>query len=206
MRIWWIFLALAVLVMVPFMVWGDSFTQFFSSEGSVQWLKQYGAWAGIALLIGDLFLPVPGTVVMSAMGYVYGPWWGGLYSSLGSVLGGLLAYALCRALGHRAALWLAGEQDLKKAESFFRQGGGWVVVLSRWLPVLPEVVACMAGLTRMPFRVFLIALLCGSLPMGFVFAAVGAAGKETPGFAMALSAALPVVMWLVARKLLRQDK
>ncbi|MCF6314196.1 MAG: VTT domain-containing protein [Verrucomicrobiales bacterium] len=202
MRIWWIFLTLAVLVMLPFLIWGDFFTQFFSSEGSVQWLTQYGAGAGIALLIGDLFLPVPGTVVMSAMGYVYGAWWGGVYSSLGSVLGGLLAYGLCRVMGHRAALFLAGQRDLEKGEHFFREGGVWVVVLSRWLPLLPEVVACMAGLVRMPFRVFLVALICGSVPLGFVFAWVGAAGQDSPALAMAMSAVLPVVMWLVARRVM----
>ena len=201
MRIWWIFLVLALLVMLPFMIWGDAFHDFFSQQGSIEWLQQYGALAGIGLLVSDLFLPVPGTVVMSAMGYVYGPWWGGLYSSTGSVMGGLLAYGLCRGLGHRAAVWLAGEDDLKKGERFFRNGGGWVVVMSRWLPILPEVVACMAGLTRMPFRFFLAALLCGSLPLGFVFAAIGAAGRDSPGLALALSAVIPVIMWLVARRL-----
>ncbi len=206
MRIWWIFLVLALLVMLPFLIWGDAFSQFFSDEGSVEWLRQYGALAGVALLISDLFLPVPGTVVMAAMGYVYGPWWGGLYSAVGSVLGGLLAYGLCRALGHRAALWLAGAKDLEKGERFFRKGGGWVVVLSRWLPLLPEVVACMAGLTRMPFGIFLAALLCGSVPLGFVFAAVGAAGKSSPGLALTLSAVLPVVMWLVASLVRKQRK
>jgi len=203
MRIWLIFLVLALLMTVPFVIWGEDYRQLFSEQGSVEWLRQYGALAGIGLLIADLFLPVPGTVVMSAMGYVYGPWWGGLFSSVGSVLGGLLAYGLCRALGHRAAVWLAGEKDLEKGERFFRNGGGWVVTLSRWLPLLPEVVACMAGLTRMPLRIFLVALLCGSLPLGFVFAAVGAAGKDTPGLALALSAGIPVLMWLVARKVVK---
>lgn len=202
MRIWWIFLVLAVLVLLPFLFWGDAFSQFFSEEGSIEWLQKYGALAGMGLLVSDLFLPIPGTVVMSAMGYVYGPWWGGLFSSLGSVMGGLLAYVMCRSLGHRAAVWLAGEKDLEKGEIFFRKGGAWVVVLSRWLPILPEVVACMAGLTGMPFRIFLAALLCGSLPLGFVFAGVGAAGKGSPELALALSACIPVMMWLVARKII----
>lgn len=200
MRIWWIFLVLAILVMLPFLIWGDVFQQLFSEEGSIEWLHRYGALAGMGLLVSDLLLPVPGTVVMSAMGYVYGPWWGGVFSSVGSISGGLLAYGLCRALGHRAAVWLAGEEDLEKGEQFFRRGGGWVIVLSRWLPLLPEVVACMAGLTRMPFRAFFVALICGCLPLGFVFAAVGAAGKDSPGLALALSAVLPIVMWLVMKK------
>ena len=71
--------------------------------------------------------------------------------------------------------------------------------LSRWLPLAPEVVACMAGLTRMPARGFHLALACGSIPLGFVFAAVGHAGVSRPLLAIALTALLPPALWLVVR-------
>ena len=63
-------------------------------------------------------------------------------------------------------------------------GGGWVVALSRALPILPEVISCTAGLVRMPFRKFTVALACGSAPMGFLFAAIGrAVGDHVAGAA-----------------------
>ena len=113
------------------------------------------------LLAADLFLPLPGTLIMSALGYVYGPVGGGLLATVGSFLGGTLGYGLCRLLGRGAARRLLGEKDLEKGERLFASVGGWIVVLSRWLPLVPEVVSCMAGLTRMPARSFLLALLCG---------------------------------------------
>jgi uncharacterized membrane protein YdjX (TVP38/TMEM64 family) len=62
--------------------------------------------------------------------------------------------------------------------------------------VFPEVIACMAGLARMPPMPFFIALFCGSAPLGFVFAAIGHAGVDHPVLAIALSAGLPPLLWL----------
>src|SRR5690606_15584435 len=138
---------------IPFALWGEAFTAMFSPGGSVAWMRDYDAWAwaaGLLLLVADLFLPVPGTVVMSALGYLYGPVAGGLLAAGGSFCSGALAYGLCRGLGHGAARRLLGARDLARGEALFARVGGWIVVLSRWLPVFPEVVACMAGLTRMP--------------------------------------------------------
>jgi uncharacterized membrane protein YdjX (TVP38/TMEM64 family) len=201
---------LLVLIIGPFCIWGGWFEKMFDLQGAKTWMESLGAWAwlgGIVLLISDLALPVPSTVVMSALGLVYGWFWGGIASAAGAVLAGLVAYALCRKFGHRPALWLAGEEGLAKGEALFRsQRGGWLVALSRWMPVLPEAVACLAGLAKMPFRVFLIALLSGCVPLGFTFAAIGALGVERPGLAIALSALVPVGLYGVAALLLRKPQ
>jgi uncharacterized membrane protein YdjX (TVP38/TMEM64 family) len=138
---------------------------------------------------------------MSALGFVYGPWWGGTLAAGGSWLAGLLAYGLCRALGPRIAVRLVGARDLERGQRLFASVGGWLVAWSRWLPVLQETIACMAGLTRMPFATFAVALACGSVPMGFAFAAIGHAGVENPALAIGLSAALPPVLWLISRRI-----
>lgn len=204
MRLLWIFLGLAVLVLVPFAIWGGDLENSFSAEGAVEWLRNFGVWgwlAGTGLLMLDLILPIPSTVVMSALGYLYGPYIGGALAAGGSWLAGLLAYGLCRGLGPRVALRLVGAKDLARGEALFARYGGWLVAWSRWMPVLQETVACMAGLTRMRFGPFLVALACGSLPIGFSFAAIGHAGVTNPGLALALSAALPPVLWLLSRPL-----
>lgn len=206
MRLLWIFLGLALLLLIPFLVWGNSMAQTFSQEGAVTWLEQYGSWAwaaGIGLLMCDLLLPIPGTAVMAALGLVYGPFLGGLIGGGGSLLSGSVAYGLCRALGRNAAERLLGKKDLVKGEQLFSKVGGWLVVLSRWLPVFPEVIACMAGLTRMPARSFHIAMACGSLPLGFVFAYIGHAGADHPTLAIVLSATLPPILWLCVQPFFR---
>jgi uncharacterized membrane protein YdjX (TVP38/TMEM64 family) len=206
MRLIFLLIALVAIVLIPFFIWGDTLMAFFSWEHSLDWLRGYGEWAwaiAIVLLIGDLFLPLPATIIMSALGYIYGPLVGGLISAVGSFASGALAYWLCRMLGENAATWVLGKKDYERGKKISAQVGGWVVALSRWLPVFPEVIACMAGLTRMPVMNFYIALACGSLPLGFIYAIVGHSGVANPALAIGLSACIPPVIWFVVSHVLR---
>jgi membrane protein DedA with SNARE-associated domain len=101
---------------------------------------------------------------------------------------------------------LLGPEGLMDGERLFARVGGWLVVLSRWLPVFPEVIACMAGLARMPPLPFFAALVCGSAPLGFGFAAIGHAGGDYPVLAIALSAGLPPLLWLAVRPYFRAKR
>lgn len=196
------------LIIVPFLLWGERFDQALSLEGARAWMSGHGSWAwlaGMLLITSDIVLPIPATVVMSALGLIYGWWLGGLIAAAGSLTAGMVAYGLCRWLGHGAALWIAGEEGLRKGEAIFAAGGGWIVALSRWTPVLPEAVACLAGIVRMPWRTFVTALLCGTLPLGFAFASIGHLGQTRPAAAMALSAIVPVALWLAAVRFLHMN-
>ncbi len=208
MRLLWIFLGLAVLVLIPFLIWGNWFQQTFDQAGAQSWLGSLGGWAWLAaigLLVSDLFLPVPATPVMSALGYLYGTTVGGAIGATGAFLSGSLAYLLCRALGERAALRILGPEDLQRGRRLFTQAGGWIIALSRWLPILPEVTSCLAGLTKMPAPKFFVSLACGCLPMAFAFAWIGERGKSSPQLAIGLSIALPVVFWGLASLVIRRN-
>ena len=192
---------------IPWMIWGDALDATFTVEGSRTWIAGFGAAGGLAgagLLVADLLLPIPSTLVMSALGLAYGTLVGGLYAAAGTVVAGLLAYGLSRWLGRPLALRLTGVDALESGEKLFADGGAWLVAGSRCLPILPEAIACLAGLHRMPFRTFFFALLCGGVPTSFLFAAIGALGQTEPAWALALSVVVPVLLWLVARRWLRR--
>lgn len=206
MRLLLVFLVLASLLTVPFLLWGEGFEERFSREGAVRWLSEHGEWAwaaGIGLLVADLVLPIPATAVIAALGYLHGTLAGGLIGAAGSFLSGALAYGLCRLMGRPAALWIAGPRDLERGEDLLASVGGWAIAISRWMPLLPEVLASLAGMVRMPAPVFFLALACGSVPMAFTFAAVGASGIDRPALAIVLSAVLPIALWPLARRLPR---
>ena len=137
-----IFLLLALLVILPFLIWGAQFEESMSMEKTVEALRSAGAWAWVVamgLLLVDVFLPILGTVVMSALGLVYGWFWGGILAGIGSIGAGVLAYGIARKLGRGATKWLTGEGGLAEGEGLFSSElGGWLVALSRWMPVLPE--------------------------------------------------------------------
>jgi len=205
-RVWLLIVLLLAAIIVPFMIWGNHFDATLSLDGARAWMQTYGPWAwlaGLGLLCADIVLPIPSSVVMSALGLMYGWWWGGVAAASGSWLSGIIAYAACRYAGQGAARWIAGEEGLAKVETLFAKQGGWLVTLSRWMPVLPEAVACLAGIAQMPWRTFVIALTCGSVPLGFAFAAIGAAAELRPTLALALSAAIPVLLWLLARRVMK---
>jgi uncharacterized membrane protein YdjX (TVP38/TMEM64 family) len=206
MRLLFLFLALAAFVLLCFFIFGDSLTELFSQGGTIALLSKYGNWAWLVamlLLMGDLLFPLPATIIMAALGYYYGPIAGGLISAAGSFMAGSLGYWLCRSMGEKTARWLLGEKDYARGHKLSGNIGGWVVVLSRWLPVFPEVVACMCGLTRMSALYFHSALLCGSLPLGFAYAFLGYTGVDHPILAVGLSAGVPPVIWLVVRPLVQ---
>ena len=209
-RLFIFFVILALLFIVPFLIWGDSFESAMSLDNTVFWLRSAGSWAwaaGIGLLVVDLFLPVLGTVVMSALGLVYGWFFGGLFSAVGSIGGGILTYGLARKLGRSAASWLTGENGMKEGERLFvGETGGWLVALSRWMPVLPEVITCLAGIAKMQFGRFVAALCAGSIPMGFVFAWIGHTGQDQPLLALGLSAGLPALIWWAFRSIYRSGQ
>ncbi len=202
-----VLVALAGLLLLgtlgPWWLWGERIDAALTLSGSIAWLKTQGDWAGgagVGLLMADVILPIPATIVMSALGSTYGTLFGGLLAALGSILGGLLAYGLARWLGRPAAIFLVGEAGLTQTEALFKKGGAWLVLTSRWLPILPEAVACLAGLARMPFHTFASALVVGSLPMGFAFAAIGAMASDQETLAIVLSVLLPTVAWLAGRR------
>ena len=207
MRLFLLFIGLAAIVLIVFFFWGDTLMNVFSQQGTITWLQEYGHWswvAAIVLLMADLILPLPATLIMAALGYLYGPLTGGLISATGSFMAGSLGYWLCRLMGERAAIRLLGQKDFERGKKLSKNVGGWVVVLSRWLPVFPEVVSCMAGLTRMSAQFFHLALLCGSLPLGFVYAYVGATGVAHPVWAVGLSALLPPLIWWIIQSVFRK--
>ena len=187
----------------PWLIWGEAFERSFSLVGTLTWLRELGPWAaaaGVGLLVADIALPIPSTIVMSALGATYGFGVGGLLSILGSMLAGLTGYGLARWAGRPAAIWIAGEDSLVRTEELFARGGAWLVLTSRWLPILPEAVACLAGLARMPFRTFFWALMVGSVPLGLTFAWVGTLTEDREGLALALSAGLPIGAWLLSQR------
>lgn len=198
------FVILAALFLVSWLVWGGDWENQFTLQGSIAWLEAAGYWAwagGILLLVGDLFLPVPGTIVISALGFIYGVALGGMVAGVGLSAAGILGYGVGRLFGNRFARRWLGERDFAAGQRIFTKGGGWIVAMSRALPILPEVISCTAGLVGMPFKRFSVALACGSFPMGFLFAAVGSAGREAPGWALIFSLVLPALLWWLASRI-----
>lgn len=177
------------------------------ADAAVLTLRNHGSWAwavGIALIWIDLVLPIPQTAVIAALGIIYGTVVGGLLGSFALITGGLLGYGLMFTSARRFAHRFVGPQSLRKMEDLSDRGGAWAIVLTRSLPFsIPEALVFVAGLAGMPIRKYIAALTVGSVPTGFVFAAVGAGWSDQPVLALAMSYLLPILLLPVALYLIR---
>jgi uncharacterized membrane protein YdjX (TVP38/TMEM64 family) len=177
------------------------------ANDAVLTLRKYESWAwalGIALIWADLVLPVPQTAVIAALGIIYGTLLGGLLGSLGLVTSGLLGYVMMLTAARRFAHRFIGPKSLHKMESLFDRGGAWAIVLTRGLPYsVPEAMVFLAGLAGMPMRKFATALIIGSVPPAFVFAAIGAGWPDQPLLVLVVSYVLPILFLPIALYLIR---
>jgi uncharacterized membrane protein YdjX (TVP38/TMEM64 family) len=209
MRLTFVIVALVALMLIPVLVFDDEIDSYFAGEEGLRRLQSFGGWAwlvAIGLIVSDLVLPVPSTAVIAGLGMLYGPWLGGLIGGIGSTLAGLVAYGGCRLIGKRVLDFLVGEANLDKLGRFFRRYGLWTIALSRWMPLLPEALCCLAGMARMNTGPFLAALACGSMAMGLAFGFLGMAYLDRPVIGLVVSALIPLVVWPIIHTLMRRPK
>ena len=177
------------------------------ANAAVLLLRRYDAWAwavGIALIWADVVLPVPQTVVIAALGLAYGPVLGGLLGSVGLITGGLLGYGLMFTSARRIVRRVVGAEFMSRMEGLFERAGAWGIVLTRSLPYsVPEAMVFLAGLAAMPLGKFAAALVIGSIPVGFAFAAIGAGWADQPIQALLASYVLPIPLLPLALYLMR---
>ena len=189
---------LALLFALGFALWGEALERLFSQEACRRWFEEIRplAWAAaIGLLVADIVLPIPATGVMAALGSVYGPVVGAMVGAVGSALAGVVGYAAARLGGKGLARWIAGDEELARFQAFFDRWGGFAIILSRILPILPEVVAVLAGLAGMRLRRFLAALVLGTVPTAALFAYLGHVSREQPWYGMLAAVAIPLLVW-----------
>ncbi len=168
---------------------------------------QGSPWGGIAvagavfaLLLVDIVLPIPSSVVMTLAGAILGIWGGVLASFAGAMGAALTAFWACRLGGRTVFGRLSGGKDSKRAEDWFERYGVYAIVLSRPVPMLTEVLSCLAGLSGMRARLFAAATALGTLPVCLVYSAAGHYGTITnPWPAVLVALGIPAAGWAVLR-------
>ena len=164
-----------------------------------------GAWVGLVifgLLAGDLILPIPSSIVMTLSGYFLGAFTGTLVSFGGAMASALLGFGLCRRFGQKAFNRLIGQDDVSRVERILGQYGAWAIIFSRSVPMLTEVMSCLAGLGRMRFPLFLGLSIAGTLPLCCVYAWAGSKSQQTPtgiGWAVVLAFVIPAAGFALVR-------
>ncbi|GAK87537.1 UPF0043 inner membrane protein YdjZ [Vibrio ponticus] len=152
----------------------------------------------IVLLFLDLFVAVPTLSIMMLGGYFAGLYVGGLAAFSGTLLAGVGGYVLSYLFGDKIVNVVVKDaqqrQDLREK---FNRHGVLMILLSRAMPILPEVTACMSGISRMSFAKFMLAWCTVNLPYSFIAAYAGSISSlENPKPAIITAISLTVFFWL----------
>ena len=188
------------LVLLPFMLFEAQFTAFaerMTSDGTAKWIA---AASIFGLLAGDVFLPVPSSIVSTAAGVMLGVWAGTAVVWTGMMIACLFGYWVGAQAAGRARRFV-GEPGLRRAEALAGRYGDWTIALCRPVPVLAEASVIFAGLIRAPFGRFLVLTALSNLGIALGYAAFGAYSMRLDSFLVAFIGALliPGLMMLVAR-------
>jgi uncharacterized membrane protein YdjX (TVP38/TMEM64 family) len=140
-------------------------------------VAQLGMWGPVALIalnaIQIVVAPLPGYVMQAVAGYLYGPFWGGVWGALGVLIGSTLAMAIARYFGRPVVERLVGEGRLDRWErlTFSTSTAVWFVILLAPTGDLPYF---MAGLSHVSFTKIVLLTLAIRIPFTMVVAAAGA--------------------------------
>ncbi|MDQ3815638.1 MAG: VTT domain-containing protein [Armatimonadota bacterium] len=184
-RYWLLIGALLAFFLVLFVVAEALHISFLTDPSP--YLKQGGVLAalvGVGLLVIDVVLPVPSSLVMIAHGALFGVVVGTLLSLIGSTGAALLGFAIGRRGGPLLAR-LVSPAEQAQADRLLRRWGALAIVVTRPVPLLAETVAILAGTSSLRWRQVAIAALAGSFPGALLYALTGAvAGSFSNGVLM----------------------
>lgn len=134
-------------------------------------------WYGPLLLITVnviqiVIAPIPGYAVYVAAGLLYGTFWGGVWGSVGLLLGGTLSMWLARRFGRPLVLTIVGTEQLRRWEAMSHSDSSlvWGIIL---LSPVGDMPFFLAGLSRVTFAQIVALTILTRVPMAFLAAALG---------------------------------
>lgn len=165
----------------------------------------------IILLFADLFVAIPTLSICILAGYFLGFGLGAFAALIGVMLAGTSGYWISRLYGERFLnRLLKQQQQREQLKVSFKKHGFVMILLSRATPILPEVSACLAGMTCMPFLRFKLAWCLVSLPYVLIAAysgSISSVNDPKPAIIAALGlSAVFAICWTIFKRKVRRDK
>ena len=191
-RYWLVTLGLLVLLLVVFAVFEQRGVPLLRDPASL--LAAGGSWAAaisLALLIADVFLPVPSSVLMIGNGALFGVVAGTALSLAGSVGAAALAFFIGRR-SERLIERLVSPGEKAHADALLARWGALAIVVTRPIPLLAETTALLAGGSPLGWPRLLAASAAGALPSSLLYALTGAHSRSFGSGALVFGIVLAV--------------
>lgn len=131
------------------------------------------ALAGITLLVADVVLPIPSSLIMISNGALFGVPLGMLLSLVGNLGAALVGFFIGRCGEGLLARFVASDERAR-ANRLLAQWGLLAIIVTRPIPLLAETLMVMAGASAMSWSSMILAALVGSFPIALLYAFTGA--------------------------------
>ncbi len=157
---------LFVAVLLAILIWFGAHEQLVRL---LQWFDEQGAWAPllfILLMASVVVLILPGVLLTTGAGFVFGVVEGSLYVVVGTTLGATLAFLIARYLfGPRARDFTMAHSRLRLVSDELTPQGWKIVMLTRMIPFFPSKISnYFFGLTSFSLRGYIGGSLLGFIP------------------------------------------
>src|SRR5438105_12029035 len=147
-----------------------------------QRVMHWGPWSVICYPL--LFalcnvLLLPGGILSVGSGFFFGLWWGFFIVLVGNAIGAAVSFALSRWIARR---WfkrkLSQNATLRALEPAVEREGWKIIILSQLHPLFPtSLLNYLYGLTKIPFRTYMLWVSIGRTPGLFLYAYLGTLGQ-----------------------------
>src|ERR1035437_2290676 len=137
----------------------------------------------IVVFLNNIGVPLPGETILLGAGFILGKSAGSLWQPMAAgtaacILGGICSFWLGGRLGHGRlgrVYWLPlNHERLKWPERLFKRHGAKTVFIARFIPLFPPIAAnLLAGMSKMPWRIFLFYNLTGSAVYTITYILIG---------------------------------
>ena len=156
----------------------------------------------IFALTADVILPVPNGITNTFAGMSLGWAISSVIVWIGLNLGATFAYTLGRFAGRPIAKKLVSNKEFEEVRASLKNFNVSGLIVSRPVPGFAELIAITAGLSKIPFRLFLLVVSTTNIGVAIIFSGIGAAAIENDSLSLAFIGAIifPAVLYFVYTK------
>tara|TARA_A100000164_G_scaffold376258_1_gene412916 strand:- start:658 stop:1302 length:645 start_codon:yes stop_codon:yes gene_type:complete len=161
----------------------------------------------ILALAADVILPVPNGLTNTFAGMSLGWTISSFVVWIGLNLGATIAYFLGRFAGRPIAKKIISNEAFKEAEASLKDFNIIGLIISRPIPGFAELIAITAGLSKVPFKIFLLIVGIANIGVAIIFSGIGAAAIENDSISLIFFgvAILPAALYFIYIKFYKNE-
>ncbi len=173
------------------------------------WLDEYGALSVVIFILFQMLqvivAAIPGEFIQIAGGYIYGTFWGTIYSSVGIVLGALVAFAVARFLGYSLLKNIVPSDQLKKFDFLINSPKAEITMFMLFLiPGIPkDTLTYIAGITPIKPNQFFLLFTIARFPSMWGASFIGSNLQEQDYLPVIIVSVIATVLFVIG--LLKKD-